>query len=650
MPARVYEYGLLPPTINAELVGEQMRKAHVYRNLLTEIERRRREAVRLVMLGHPDIGPLEAQITELVAQRDAARQIIVTARRATRSRSESAEQRQAVRDLGAQIKVLREQARTVRRDVIQAVKPQLDVIDEAARQEVRDARGRCGVYWGTYLLQEADADRARQEKSPPNFRPWRGEGRISVQLQGGISIEDMLSCADTQLRVEPVPDDAFSLAVRRGVRRRAQRSRIWIRVGSNGRAPIWAAFPMIYHRPLPPGARIKVATITRRRRDCRTWSWLLHLTIDIPETTVLRPVPATGAVAVNLGFCLRAAGDIRVGYAVGTDGVGAAATEEEILTPRTQRGSLLDSLGKASSIQGFRDKWMDRMKALLSQWFSGLQELHDRIVKRVADDAAGLARDGGRDGVWIRLHMYQTLAGPALPPWFYTALTTMHAWRSADRFRALAFRWRAERFPSDTLGFNVLEGGTDGKNGWRDERDSWRYRDEHLERYQTGTRRHALLRRREHYRITAARLAATYKTLVIDDSDLSTFQRSPRPESEAVDKAPIKYQQTVAAASELRLSLVNAFGPARVVKISPSTVACHHCGTINEWDRANAERLHSCTGCGKTWDQDANACRNMLRQYQLELEHPPQEDKPKAKPTRSQRLRGNRQAATSAAE
>src|SRR5690606_34653133 len=103
---RIYEYGLLPPMLNAQLVDEQMRAGHRYRNTLVEIERERRERVAAVLSGHVDTDPLAEQIAALTEERERLRLEIKTTRAAMRSRSEAAEDRARVRDLGARIKDL----------------------------------------------------------------------------------------------------------------------------------------------------------------------------------------------------------------------------------------------------------------------------------------------------------------------------------------------------------------------------------------------------------------------------------------------------------------------------------------------------------------------------------------------------------------
>lgn len=125
---RVYKYGCLAPTTNKHLVFEQMRRAHRYRNFLTEIERERRIAVRAV-IGDGKDSPEE------------------------RKRK----------------------------------KPILTAIDERALLLRKGARATCGTFWGTYQLMEEADDRSRKALGifdDPRFIRWTGDGVVSVQLTG----------------------------------------------------------------------------------------------------------------------------------------------------------------------------------------------------------------------------------------------------------------------------------------------------------------------------------------------------------------------------------------------------------------------------------------------------------------------------------
>lgn len=386
MSIRVYEYGLLPPIANAELVLQQMRDAHRYRNMLTEIERERRTKVREIMSAHQDMAPLQAQVTELTAARDAARMEISKKRAATRSRSDSKAQRDAVQALNAQIRDVVAQIKAIRKEVSTdpTVQLGLKLADDRARQRVRDERARCGVYWGTYLLQEADADRARQEPSMPKFEPFRGDGRVSCQLQGGLELDGLWG-TDTQIRIDPVNPDAWDLTKPRGARRRGGRTLLRLRVTSERGKPVWAQWPMIMHRPLPEGAVVKVATVVRRKRDCVSWYWRLQLTVDVTAcTSGRRPAPADGAVALNLGFCVRPGGALRSGYLLGTDGerqevlaVKSDIYRDKELTQEQYDRALTwisNGLRKADDIRSIRDNNLNLMKSVFAPWCAAMAE------------------------------------------------------------------------------------------------------------------------------------------------------------------------------------------------------------------------------------------------------------------------------------
>lgn len=280
---RVYEYGLRDPILGAVRVDNQLLAAHRYRNKLVEIERERRAAVREVLSGHMDAQPIATDVLRLVDELEAARVRIKASRATTRARSDAPADRAAVRELAGRLKMRRAELKTAKTAV--AADPvgraRLNALEEHSRARVREERGRCGVYWGTYLLVEEDADRARKGVMDPRFQRFTGEGRVSAQLQGGLDVADLWG-GDARVQIDPVPASAHDPATPRGVRRTQNRTVVRLRIGSDAhRSPIWAAWPLVLHRPLPVGARIKRATIARRRVDCRRWEWRLQLIVDV---------------------------------------------------------------------------------------------------------------------------------------------------------------------------------------------------------------------------------------------------------------------------------------------------------------------------------------------------------------------------------
>jgi len=625
MPVIVYEYGLSPPKVNAALVEEQFRLAHKYRNMLTEIELERRTKIRAIMASHPDMVPFETELAEVQAEIEKLRGEINAIRMAARKRASTPEQSKRIKILAARSRELRTEIKERRKHVAAEVKPELDAIQAAAVQRRKDERAKSGVYWGTYLLQEAAADQARDQPMPPKFTRWSGDGRVSVQIQQGLAKEGLWG-ESRQVQIATRIDSLVydHEVTRRGDRRRLYRTTLRMRVGSTYRQPVWAEWGIAMHRPIPDGAVIKVVTVSRRRCNSTQWWWRVQFTLD---TTDCKPKqrPEYGVVACNLGFSQDDSGAIRAGYLVGDDGF-----EQEILVAKSDlyRGRDLtteqktkamtyvrDCLAESSAIRGARDKSLAEFKTRFLEWYE--------ITKA-------------------------TLGEDALPEWFRERMGHFHQWRSPARVREMMLHWASNRWVGPD---------SDQKSRWPDSDirgfemvSTWVDEDTKAEVKEASLRNKALGDRREAYRIVAAAMAKRYKTLLIDDTNLKHLQDGPEPEDAEGDIPAVKYQQRLAAGSELRQVLINAFGGTNVVKMKPSnmTVTCAGCGARDaSWDRADGFRQHRCGACREIWDQDANFCRNLLKEYVRAGEAPAAKI---TKPSRSQRFHESRKKKAAAAD
>lgn len=290
MATRVYKYGLRRPTHNAEVVREQMRGGHVYRNRLIEIERERRRRVREAQSSHGALAALEQDVRLAKEAVDAWRTTIAKHRseeRTLKTQDPARHGIKAAREIlrAARMK-LSEARRTARDDA--ALQAATAAADQWAKDAVKEARATCGVYWGTYLLSEAAADAARKtplydgiEPRDPHFLRWEGEGQIGVQIQGGIPVADVFTPDQTVIRIDPVDPGTFH-APTRAERRHKSRTHVHLRVGSEGRAPVWATFPLELHRPLPENGRLKRASVKLERSGpCERW--YLLVTVELPE-------------------------------------------------------------------------------------------------------------------------------------------------------------------------------------------------------------------------------------------------------------------------------------------------------------------------------------------------------------------------------
>jgi hypothetical protein len=546
----VYKYGLLPPTMGLSVVDEQLGLAHRYYNRLIEIERIRRTAGREMVSSHADIAPLEAEVAEIDGRVQAAIAEIKTQRAATRSRSDTEAQRGALAALRPVLKAARARlkaAKTALREDTEVVAQYARLREEAHASQI-EARASCGVYWGTYLQIENAAEQAAEKAIDlPEFRRWTGEGLVAVQIQKGMDEGALLGCQDTRVRLDRCP---------RKVGAGKSRPTVSLRVASEGRDPVWAEWPIVFHRGLPPRAAIMWAVVKRERLAGKD-RWSLHLSLRLPDE-FRREECGTGAVALDIGWRKRdEAGGIRAGVLRDEGG-----KEREVLLWESD----IAHFQKCDDLRAIRDMHFDTM----------------------------------RDGVnaWLRIKPRD------LSPMLAEAAQHISAWKSPARLDALVDVWTGNPVPGDEDIYPQLL--------------FWRKRERHLWQWESSLRDKVHRRRKEEYRIVAAGLARQYKTLIVEKFDLSVMQRHHAPEAEEGEIKAVRLQQRRVAPSELRECCIQAFaargGQVVEVRAALTTMACHACGAIEIWDHA-AELEHRCSACGAVWDQDANAAENMLAIY-----------------------------------
>jgi transposase len=170
---------------------------------------------------------------------------------------------------------------------------------------------------------------------------------------------------------------------------------------------------------------------------------------------------------------------------------------------------------------------------------------------------------------------------------------------SIDRLAGVVKRWREEgRFAGDQEIYDRLE--------------AWRAQDAHLLEWASNLRDQLLLRRREVYRVAAARLSERYRTCVVEELNLAAFARREGPAEDAPDKARLMRHR--AALSTLRQALGRRMRTV-IVPSAYTTQECHICGYVQKLFDAAKQLRYRCEACGSEWDQDENAAQNLLRRY-----------------------------------
>ncbi len=276
--------------------------------------------------------------------------------------------------------------------------------------------GEARLAWGTRLAVGEAVDHARRTTEWANDLRHSACHRVAVQIQltrplSGLAVMDG---EDTRLRIGR---DLYALGEnidgyrvravgefrgRSGQVRDARLREAKIRIGSDGRDPIWASLHVLMHRPLPDG-QIKGAWAQRFMVAGR-WKWELVVSIDIGERIAVAHPAADGTCAIDLGWRRRSDG-MRVAYWTASDG-----SQGEVVIPihverrkaksddlHSIRDNRRNELAAAlrTWVEDHRGTWLDDALVHVGQWtrighFVKLERLWRE--QRVADDSAPYER------------------------------------------------------------------------------------------------------------------------------------------------------------------------------------------------------------------------------------------------------------------
>ena len=540
----VYEYGCLPPLRGRAAAIEQMARRHRLWNSLVEVERDYRSQLSAVLRDETSESAVEAargRLTALRCEIKARRR--VERRRAVDAADLQAQIAQAKIELANTIAAAREG----RRARIAQNKHSLQLLEAARRVAVRQAQTDSSLYWCNYddviSAYEIARRRTLREGRDLRFQPWDGTGKVTVRYQHGLAVEGV-QAADRRLQFDPVDPLAWT-SPRRSERRKLARSRIRIRVGSEGRQPLWLELPVIFHRPLPGDGTVRSASVICEKVGSRE-RWRLLVTVARPQRA-MREGPA---VAVDLGWRLL------------PDGLRVAYWEDE----RGDHGQLVLA------------------PAVLWQ-FSKLNDL-----KSIQDQHLRVALDAL--GAWSKTN--QPPAG--------IDLGHVSEWRNPWRLLRLYRVWKECRVPGDDAAFLALT--------------AWKERHDHLHEWEANLRDQVIRHRKEIYRRFVAELLRTHGRVFLEDLQIRAMARKDRPEE---DNRNYSGGMRVVAAVSLLGRLIREHGDCERVSARHTTRECSWCGHAKEWDAAE-NIMHRCEACGRLFDQDRNAARNILRRGLMEIE------------------------------
>jgi hypothetical protein len=571
---RCYAYGLLSPRPRTsehrqgwdDDCHQELRKQQRLWNALVSIHQAERAEYLQLLSSNTEVAALEAQLQECENRRE----LLITARRglrrAARKRAPTPEldaQIAAVRSEILPLAILLKEARARARTML---KEELNAINDRHEDRKLILRNNSALWWSNYnavcASYEVAHARAKKTGDRLRFRSFRGEGRFTCQIQQQpTTVADIFADKCTVVKMTAIPDHVFDTQLHgRNERRRLTRSQLSITVYTEEKFRRWLTFPCVYHRPLPPQARIKQVVVTRRKLATH-YCYRAIFTLSSPAVAIAPQ--ASGSCGINMGFRLRKV----------TDAQGRSSEVLRVATVAFEDGSF---------------EYLD----LPQEWLRRMDRVEHLQALRAQDLNAVIER--------FRESLKLEKLPEELDTW---ARSLVRAPRCATgRLAAFVLRWRADYPDTQSEVLEALE--------------RWQVRDHIRYREEANLREHLRMRRREWYRLFAFNITRRRASLIglgklsLNDDIVPVVQADG--EENDLPK-PARANRARAALFSLKQELANqaAKRGAIIREIDgPITCTCYECGGRTSINVSDV--MQTCDVCYAVFDQDENAASNTL--------------------------------------
>lgn len=550
-----YRYGLRPPLDWGEDCEAELRKQVDLWNALVGIEERHRAAVAALTADDPGVAALQARVDALRAQ---IAELHTARKRAKQAGLNTAGMVGDIAQHRAELGRLADDLKAARRSVRAQKRAELEQLEASRYEAAKTAYQQSGLWWCNYnaVIEAYNVARSRAMKMGGALRPQhygRRRGRLTNQIQGGMSVAELFGGAKSQVQVAPLPDKP-------GVRGTytTLTATVYTRDGQR-RTVTW---PMVYDRPIPDDMRIKLVTVTRER-VAHKWAWHVVFTCARDIEAPARPVGA--AVAVDLGW--RRLND---GLRVATVLRDERGAPDFITLPE----SILDIDEGVRRLRGERDEDASAMLASLRAlpWDEAPEPLRSAWVWLARAPAVGPRALARLCGIWRGQREDRCHGHTYDGCWQAEALARLDAWRSKDKKR-----WEAE----------------------------------------ANHRQRLIGRRDMIYHAAAARIVAGASVIVMDQLDLSQSAVVPTDGAAHALPDMARRYRVIASVHTLRhwIKIKAQRAGVPVIVHAGTSRVCWHCGTPRGTAERDARLVIQCAGCGRVSDQDVNDCRYMLREH-----------------------------------
>lgn len=597
---KVFKYGLLPPISNIDFVNDQMKKAHQYQNKLIEIERWRREEIR-------KIENQAGNIPELIKIQQEKESVVDALNAQIKKENANARKKVNNSDLKKQLLAAKKERKDARTAIKEArkiirldenIKNAKNEIELKIKEKEKEARkSDIAPWYGTYLYVEAAIDKTKKmhfydgvNPNDPKYRRYDGSGRFGHFQLGSKDktilngeknpkreqISKVVSTDPTSTTIQIIPMPAPSLKKNGSTTKKVGNKNLKllrVRAGSDDKGkPIWAEFPMVYHRSLE-GAIVQWQVL--KRKVGNRYIWTISITCDInkEETNYNDKI-----VAIDLGWRQY---DDRVVIATYYD---SNKEEGEIAiysNSDISKYGLLSRLKYVDDLKSIRDKEFDKIKNNLIDWLSNNKNI--------------------------------------IPEWLAKDTETIAQWKSKNTLNRLIKKWNENRFNDDKI---IM-----GKTGYWCKQTKqvmpgegllgWKYHDFHLLELTANSSAKARGALIEFYRIEASKLASKYGTIVFENINGNNLAKGKAGGRNRQLTSPFKFRNIcnmIYTGRNLSYKKVNA---------SYTSMICNECGHRNE--KTSALQYFCENECCKVEiHRDRNAAKNIYEKYIKTSAHAPQ--------------------------
>lgn len=549
---KVFKYRCFEPVEGLELFDEALDNRHTLWNKLVEIDRDFREkSSQIITPIQSDYQVLDQEIKNL---QDSVKAI----KRKTRSTAK--EETRTIKDTIKELKVKRKEAyqefKRLKHEAIEREKPLLDCLNNERKEKVKQLRSESGLHGFNFddvihNIYDVARIKAMKQGTLLRFKRYSKNGKIAVRPYSSFPLYGSDIHRVNTIFYIEPVNQELYNSPIRGVRKKASVTQCHIRVGSADKGK-----PIFVTLPMvyhrPLPMDGKINAINVKRH------YIDHKPIYECLITVTYAIEApsvnpSSCVAVDLGWRMTKDG-LRAAYATDKDN----KTMECIVAQRQ-----LNEFDTIRGLSSTRQKHFNDCIHVIKAW----------------------------------------IANKNLPDWLIDAVAYIDKWKSYTHIFELYNAFLQHEKSGNQEIVSYLEAYIEREN--------------HLRIWQSNLQDQVIAKRNYEYQNFAAKLANMYDVLVLEKLSITDIVKHQKAIIGSQQSTALDRNRTIVAPYVLKTILINAFtsrGKQFVeVNASYSTKVCHHCGALEEVHQSSI--MHTCTQCHTVWDQDYNACLNLLALY-----------------------------------